>query len=114
MGAMESNIDKVLANRFKKQGMRWSKDGARNLAKIIIADRNNELEEKMTQMIWDIDKKKIEQEHRTVKKKVSKDESEVLKVNMPALEGPKSGKDWTKVLKKISDPILNNPISRIT
>lgn len=112
MGAMESNIDKVLANRFKKQGMRWSKDGARNLAKIIIADRNNELEEKMAQMNWDFEKKKIEQSYHTVKKKVSKDESEVLKVNIPALEGPESGSDWTKIFKNISDPIMHNPISR--
>lgn len=88
MGAMESNIDKVLANRFKKQGMRWSKEGARNLAKIIIADRNNELEEKFSQINWDFQKKELEQGYRTVKKEKSKDESEVLKVNIPDLEGP--------------------------
>lgn len=112
VGAIESNIDKVLANRFKKQGMRWSKPGARNLAKIIIANRNNELEQKISQMNWKIKKKEIKQSYRTVKKKISKDESEVLKANMPALEGPDSGKDWTKVLKNISDPIVNNPIIR--
>jgi hypothetical protein len=34
MGAIEGNIDKILANRFKKRGMSWSPSGALNLAKI--------------------------------------------------------------------------------
>lgn len=33
LGAIESNIDKTLANRFKKRGMRWSIQGALSLAK---------------------------------------------------------------------------------
>lgn len=34
MGAIEGNIDKILANRSKKRGMSWSKAGALYLAKI--------------------------------------------------------------------------------
>ena len=34
MGAIEGNIDKILANRFKKRGMSWSPSGALNLAKV--------------------------------------------------------------------------------
>jgi len=34
MGAIEGNIDKILANRFKKRGMSWSLSGALNLAKV--------------------------------------------------------------------------------
>jgi hypothetical protein len=34
MGAIEGNIDKIMANRFKKRGMSWSPSGALNLAKI--------------------------------------------------------------------------------
>ncbi|PUU89077.1 MULTISPECIES: hypothetical protein [Halanaerobium] len=49
----ENNIDKVLANRFEKRGMRWSRKGARNLAKIIIADRNNTLEKHLNKISWE-------------------------------------------------------------
>ncbi len=110
MGAMESNIDKVLANRMKKQGMSWSKAGARNLAKIIIADRNNELEEKMEQMNWDIEKEKLQKSYRTVKDKISDSRSSVKHGKMPVLEGPSSGVDWTKALKNIGDAIQSSPI----
>lgn len=34
LGAIEGNIDKTLANRFKKRGMRWSIQGALSLAKV--------------------------------------------------------------------------------
>ena len=34
LGAIEGNIDKSLANRFKKRGMRWSIPGALSLAKV--------------------------------------------------------------------------------
>ena len=33
-GAVESNIDKTIAHRFKKRGMSWSKNGASALLKI--------------------------------------------------------------------------------
>jgi len=34
LGAIEGNIDKTLANRFKKRGMRWTIPGALSLAKV--------------------------------------------------------------------------------
>ncbi len=34
MGAIEGNIDKILANCFKKRGMSWSPSGALNLVKV--------------------------------------------------------------------------------
>lgn len=110
LGAMESNIDKVLANRFKKRGMRWSREGARNLAKIIIADRNNTLEKHLDKVNWEFKTDDLNKAYNTVQKKYSRSESEVLKVTMPALKGPKSGQDWVKGLKNISDPMINNPI----
>jgi len=42
LGTCEGNINKVLANRFKKRGMSWSLEGADSLCKVLIADRNNE------------------------------------------------------------------------
>lgn len=110
LGAMESNIDKVLANRFKKRGMRWSRKGARNLAKIIIADRNDNLEKHLNKINWEFKTDDLKKTYNNVQKKYSRSESEVLKATMPALKGPKSGQDWVKGLKNISDPMTNNPI----
>ena len=42
LGAVEGNIDKTLANRFKKRGMRWSIQGALSLAKVGQMIVNNE------------------------------------------------------------------------
>jgi hypothetical protein len=110
LGAMESNIDKVLANRFKKRGMRWSREGARNLAKIIIADRNNTLEKHLNKINWEFKTDDLRKAYNNVQKKYSRSESEVLRATMPALKGPKSGQDWVKGLRNISDPMINNPI----
>lgn len=35
LGAAESNIDKVLADRMKKRGMAWSRSGAHRMAKLL-------------------------------------------------------------------------------
>jgi hypothetical protein len=34
LGTVEGNIDKILARRFKRRGMSWSKDGARRLTNL--------------------------------------------------------------------------------
>ena len=41
-GAIESNINKVVASRFKKRGMSWSKRGALALLKVKETILNNE------------------------------------------------------------------------
>jgi hypothetical protein len=41
-GAIESNVNQVIASRFKKKGMSWSKPGALSLLKIKEAILNNE------------------------------------------------------------------------
>jgi hypothetical protein len=40
---VEGNIDKILARRFKRRGMSWSKEGAHCLAKILVLQSNGEL-----------------------------------------------------------------------
>jgi len=41
-GAIESNVKQVIASRFKKKGMSWSKKGALSLLKIKEAILNNQ------------------------------------------------------------------------
>jgi hypothetical protein len=44
LGAIEGNNDKILANRFKKRGMRWTKAGANRMAKVIALRENKKLD----------------------------------------------------------------------
>jgi len=110
MGAIESNVDKILVIRVKNQGMSWSIEGLKNLAALIIADRNNELEFKINKRDWEFKElPEIKEGNRSLQTKPSRDETEVLKAGLPALEGPMSGEDWTEILRILSSWETNNP-----
>ncbi len=107
MGVVESNIDKILANRFKKLGISWSVAGAENLASIIIADRNGELDEMITKEVdWEINQEKLTAEtegYITVKETAAKKDNQYFyNTIMPVFEGPAAGKCWVKSLKSIA------------
>jgi len=103
-GAIESNINKVIASRFKKRGMSWSKKGALSLLKIKETVINGE---------WD-DWWKTERE-RNIKIgkykpplpaayfKKEAESSPLIEVTIPALSGPDQGKPWVGVLRKLSE-----------
>nr|WP_268762265.1 UPF0236 family protein [Halarsenatibacter silvermanii] len=44
MGIIESNVDYILADRLKKQGISWSEKGVENISRVIIAHERDELE----------------------------------------------------------------------
>jgi hypothetical protein len=102
-GAIESNINKVIAARFKKRGMSWSIPGALALLKIKETILNNE---------WD-DWWKTERE-RNIKVgkykpplpasyfKKETETSPLIEVTIPALRGPDQGKPWVGVLRELS------------
>ncbi len=99
-----SHINKVIASRFKKRGMSWSKKGALSLLKIKETILNGE---------WDI----WWEEGRKQNIKVGKykpllsasyfnretESSPLIEVTIPALRGPDQGKPWVGVLRKLSE-----------
>lgn len=104
-GAIEGNIDKGIANRFKKRGMRWSKVGANYLLKIGGKILNREWDE------WWIKKKEIvpdaavsmpmAREYRHLKGKVNHTIwQEYLERSIPALHGPYQDRSWVNKLKE--------------
>jgi len=110
MGAIESNVDKILVVRIKNEGMSWTIEGLKNLVAIIIADRNNELKFKINKRDWEIKKlPKIKEGNRSLQTEPSRDESEVISASMPALEGADSGEDWTNILQILGSWETNNP-----
>jgi len=103
-GAIESNINKVIASRFKKRGMSWSTKGALSLLKIKEAILNGE---------WDIWWEEGRKQNIKVGKykpplpasyfKKETETSPLIEVTIPALSGPDRGKPWVGVLRKLSE-----------
>lgn len=105
-GAIEGNIDKVIAQRMKNRGMSWSIKGCVSMLKVISKVRNGKWEE-----WWLKDRqKKIEISDEDYKKLIEttfwrdKVQQPVIPTaNMPALEGPFQDKIWAGVLRDIKD-----------
>ena len=103
-GAIESNINKVIASRFKKRGMSWSKLGALSLLKIKEVILNNQWDE-----WWEKGREqniKISKFNPPLPASYFKKEAEsspLIEVTIPALSGPDQGKPWVGVLRKLSE-----------
>lgn len=99
LGAIESNIDKVLANRMKKRGMAWGYSGAHHMAKVIqmlangasVSNRLQEVQEKIAKPI-----------RGSISKSLEADPAAWLASRMPALVGPHQGRPWVKALRNLS------------
>lgn len=102
LGAIESNIDKVLANRMKKRGMSWTIKGAHHMAKVIQARDNGELEVASPTLssYAGINLKKA---LITIKKNFEKAPGDWLQGRIPALSGPHQGRPWVKTLRNMSN-----------
>jgi len=102
-GAIESNVNKAIAARFKKRGMSWSKPGALALLKIKETILNNQWDDwwetererniKITEFKPPLPASYFNQETET---------SPLIEVSLPALRGPDQGKPWVGVLRELS------------
>ena len=102
-GAIESNINKVIASRFKKRGMSWSEKGALSLLKIKETILNNEWDD-----WWETERErniKVGKYKPPLPASYFKKETEtspLIEVTIPALRGPDQGKPWVGVLRELS------------
>jgi len=103
-GAIESNIDKIIAHRFKKRGMSWSVKGALSLLKIKETIINGEWDS------WWSDKRdqKIEIDREPLRQLTAKDlwkkerpREPLIEAAIPALRGPDQNEPWAKVLREL-------------
>ena len=103
-GAIESNVKKVIAARFKKRGMSWSKKGALSLLKIKETILNNEWDE-----WWEKGRGqniKLSKFNTPLSASYFKKEAEtspLIEVTIPAFIGPDQGKPWVGVLRKLTE-----------
>jgi hypothetical protein len=100
LGAIEGNIDKTLANRFKKRGRRWSISGALSLSKI---------GEKIVNQEWDswwpkeTDPIRLKSElEKIVSLDFDKDNNKYEHTYyLPVLSGPHQDRPWVRSLKRL-------------
>ncbi len=102
LGTMESNGDKLTANRMKKRGMSWTIRGAHRMAKVIQLNRNGELS-KFCRSRRRCDRREPDdlpthQRHEAVSKTRVSDWAEV---SVPALNGPHSSRPWARSLRNL-------------
>ena len=112
-GAMESNVDKFLAHRFKKRGMSWSEKGALSLLKVKEVIANGEWES------WWLERRgeKIEINSKPLKALSAEDFWEygkpnhsLVEANIPVLEGRDRNEQWAKVLRQLQEIDYYRPI----
>lgn len=105
-GAMESNVDKFIAHRFKKRGMSWSEKGALSLLKVRETISNEEWD------AWWLEGRdeKIEIRPEPLRQltaknfwKQEKNTLPFIEATIPALQGPDRNEPWAKVLREIQD-----------
>jgi hypothetical protein len=105
-GAMESNVDKFVAHRFKKRGMSWSEKGALSLLKVKETIANGDWDS------WWLEGRdqKIEIRPEPLKQltaknfwKREKDTLPLLEAAIPSLQGPDRHEPWAKVLRELQD-----------
>jgi len=101
LGAVEGNIDKTLANRFKKRGMRWSISGALSLAKVGQMIVNQEWDS-----WWPIEADPIGLKlelKKVVSLDFNKDNNDKYghTYSLPVLSGPHQDRPWVKSLKRL-------------
>ena len=94
-GAIESNVDKLAADRFKKRGMSWRPQGADHMCQIIELKENGELSSFIFKRVKTEDARKAQASMAYLRKEVRRDPEAWLKKNMPLLQS-RSGDPWVK------------------
>jgi hypothetical protein len=102
-GAVESNVNKAIAARFKKRGMSWSKREALSPLKIKETILNGEWDD-----WWETERErnvKVGKYKPPLPASYFKKETEtspLIEVSLPALRGPDQGKPWVGVCRELS------------
>ena len=98
LGCMESNEDKLFANRLKKRGMSWTIKGAQRMGKAIELAFNGDLRD------WcgrkPPESRNFKPSFELFQKKGLSDDS----ASLPALQGPHASKPWARVLTELTKP----------
>lgn len=101
LGAIESNVDKLIANRMKKRGMSWTRKGANRMARLINLREQGQLH------LWVTHRAKKHRPHRSRSPAFTPRANDTecgawLEAGLPAVCGPQANRPWVQVLKAIT------------
>lgn len=104
-GAMEGNVDKLIARRMKNQGMSWSVKGIRCMLFVRFKVLEKTLEKSLhlntsKTHIPTLGKKRVT---RIIDKVIKRNYFEWFNAGLPALSGPHSSRPWVKILKSLAE-----------
>ena len=101
LGTMESNGDKLTANRMKKRGMSWTIRGANRMAKTVQLSRNGELSRFCHS-------RSVQQPRLARLRPLPRDRSasttqisDWAEASVPALSGPHSSRPWVTEFRRL-------------
>ena len=98
LGAIEGNVDKLIADRMKKRGMSWTRRGADRMARLISLREMGNLD---TWVKYQSKPQHIPSREKTMLKGTQcqdRDNGVWLSAGLPALHGPHSERPWVRVL----------------
>jgi len=99
MGIAETMVDKKVANRMKKRGMRWSKEGAMAMAGLLMLKGNGQIFTWLDAHTEEDIQNPVKKWRNIIKNKVTVDPESPLRAKMPVLN---TGEPWVQVLREIS------------
>lgn len=98
LGAIEGNVDKLIADRMKKRGMSWTKRGADRMARLISLRERGDLN---TWVKYQNKPRSIPSREKALPKGDQyqhRDNAAWLSASLPALHGPHSDRPWVRIL----------------
>ncbi len=103
LGTMESNEDKLVANRMKKRGLSWRIGGACRMAKVIQLKANGEIEPfcERQQYVGSIGIRMTPSAATSILKPDGY--QKWLEAGVPALSGPHASRPWVKKLRTLTN-----------
>jgi len=106
LGAIEGNVDKLVANRMKKRGMSWTIKGAQKMARLISLREMGQIHYWITHKDTSEDKRLSTKEISRSKVTKRRDTGAWLKAEMPVLYGPHQNRHWVKALRALTCQVL--------
>jgi len=103
-GAIEGNVDKIIAKRLKRQGMSWRRKGLNRLLTVRLPYLEGRLSECLPAggIMPPLPANTAPRVRQMVNRNLRKSYDRWLKVTLPALQGPASGRPWIETLRALS------------
>lgn len=102
LGAIEGNVDKLIATRMKKRGMSWTRCGANRMARLINLRERGELHSWINHRPGKPKGISPSEDKAHVRQSVTEDSGAWLEVDLPALHGPHANRPWARALRAIA------------